>query len=123
MLCALTSPLFEAKTDLGEIDPVIVFTGTNTELSVSAFTGVEIKELARKIDKNIRTLFLAIENRIGLKYWLGYSEDHTGKLWDGIEDYGGSDLPRTYTKNELSNIVELAGFDLKRPRPRSGYLR
>jgi hypothetical protein len=60
MLCALTSPLFEAKTDLGEIDPVIVFTGTNTELSVSAFTGVEIKELARKIDKNIRTLFLAI---------------------------------------------------------------
>jgi hypothetical protein len=72
------------------------------------------------------TLFLAIENRIGLKYWLGFSEDHTGKLWDGIEDYGGSDLPRTYTKKELSGIVELAGLseqnffypypDYKKPR-------
>ena len=57
MLCALTSPLFEAKTDLGEIDPVIVFTGTNTELSVSAFTGVEIKSSREKSIKILELCF------------------------------------------------------------------
>jgi SAM-dependent methyltransferase len=53
---------------------------------------------------------LAIENRVGLKYFMGYPEDHTGKFWDGIFDYHGSDKPRTYSKNELSDLLSSAGF-------------
>jgi 2-polyprenyl-3-methyl-5-hydroxy-6-metoxy-1,4-benzoquinol methylase len=53
---------------------------------------------------------LAIENRVGLKYFMGYPEDHTGKFWDGILDYYGSDKPRTYSKKELSDLLSSAGF-------------
>lgn len=33
MLCAETKPVFEARTDLGEMDPVMVFSSFNTLLS------------------------------------------------------------------------------------------
>ena len=43
--------------------------------------------------KRIRThlapggrLVIAIENRIGLKYWAGATEDHTGIYFEGLED-------------------------------------
>ncbi len=56
------------------------------------------------------TLALAIENKIGLKYLLGYPEDHTGNFWDGILDYRGSDRPRTYSKKELADLLSSAGL-------------
>jgi SAM-dependent methyltransferase len=31
-------------------------------------------------------LIVAIENKLGLKYWAGAPEDHTGRPYDGIED-------------------------------------
>ena len=33
MLCAETKPVFEARTDFGEIDPVMVFSSFKTVLS------------------------------------------------------------------------------------------
>lgn len=54
---------------------------------------------------------LAIENRVGLKYFMGYPEDHTGKFWDGILDYYGNDKPRTYSKKELFDLLSSAGFE------------
>jgi hypothetical protein len=45
MLCALTSPEFEAATDLGAIDPEIVFTRDNflvAELSVITSSALDI---------------------------------------------------------------------------------
>jgi 2-polyprenyl-3-methyl-5-hydroxy-6-metoxy-1,4-benzoquinol methylase len=56
------------------------------------------------------TLILAIENRIGLKYWLGFPEDHTGVMWDGIRNYSNKLSPHTYTKNELTGLLEKSGF-------------
>ncbi|MCI6284320.1 bifunctional 2-polyprenyl-6-hydroxyphenol methylase/3-demethylubiquinol 3-O-methyltransferase UbiG [Selenomonas sp.] len=32
-------------------------------------------------------LVIAIENRLGMKYWSGAHEDHTGRRFDGILDY------------------------------------
>ena len=32
-------------------------------------------------------LYIAIENRLGLKYFAGSAEDHTGVYFDGIENY------------------------------------
>jgi hypothetical protein len=42
---------------------------------------------------------------------MGYPEDHTGKFWDGILDYYGSDKPRTYSRQELSSLLFAAGFE------------
>lgn len=57
-------------------------------------------------------LIIAIENKIGLKYWCGADEDHTGRLFDGIHGYPTPGTARTYSKNELTRFLEAAGFGL-----------
>jgi len=59
-------------------------------------------------------LFISIENRMGLKYWLGASEDHLGKPYSGIYDYPGNSGIRTYTRNEWMEILAAAGFNFYR---------
>lgn len=56
-------------------------------------------------------LFIAIENKFGLKYWAGAREDHTGKLFDSIEGYKESKGVRTFSKNELKNLLEECMFN------------
>ena len=55
-------------------------------------------------------LLIAIENRFGLKYWCGTPEDHSGKVFDGINGYKKSQTAITFGKKELTNIIERAGF-------------
>lgn len=55
-------------------------------------------------------LLLAIENRFGLKYWAGCTEDHVGKLFEGIEGYPDTDGVRTFTRPELIQIMEDCGY-------------
>ncbi|KOS66605.1 methyltransferase type 12 [Lysinibacillus contaminans] len=56
-------------------------------------------------------LFIAIENRFGLKYWAGAREDHTGKFFDSLEGYYDSNRVRTFSKNELLNILKDVGLE------------
>lgn len=56
------------------------------------------------------TLILAIENRMGIKYFMGYPEDHTGNYWEGILDYQSRDKPRTYSKHELAKLLKNVGL-------------
>ena len=53
---------------------------------------------------------IAIENAIGLKYLLGYGEDHVGLPWVGWEGYLDLDHVRTYSRRELASM--LAGVGL-----------
>lgn len=55
-------------------------------------------------------LYVAIENKLGLKYFAGYHEDHLGKPFVGIEGYKKSDKVRTFTRSELKNLLETNGF-------------
>jgi SAM-dependent methyltransferase len=55
-------------------------------------------------------LILAIENKFGLKYFSGASEDHTMHPFDGIEGYTHSERARTFSKPELSNLLKESGF-------------
>jgi cyclopropane fatty-acyl-phospholipid synthase-like methyltransferase len=58
-------------------------------------------------------LFVAIENRFGLKYFAGCREDHTGKLFQSIEGYHPESSVATLSKDELSNVLQEAGFAIE----------
>ena len=55
-------------------------------------------------------LVIAIENRIGLKYWAGATEDHTGLYFEGLEGYPTTDYVRTFSKPELEALLGRSGF-------------
>ena len=54
-------------------------------------------------------LLLAIENRLGLKYFAGCTEDHSGRLFDGLECYPGGGHARTFSRVEWENLLLRAG--------------
>lgn len=55
-------------------------------------------------------LLLAIENKLGVKYLAGSPEDHTGRLFDGLEDYPRGTHARTFSRSELQELLHDAGF-------------
>ena len=59
-------------------------------------------------------LLIAIENRLGLKYFAGAPEDHTDLHFFGINGYPGNQSVRTFSKNELGELLENSGFPFLR---------
>ena len=55
-------------------------------------------------------IIIAIENKMGLKYWAGCVEDHTGAWFDGIENYKNVTSVKTFTRKELERIFETVGM-------------
>ncbi len=55
-------------------------------------------------------LYIAIENRLGLKYLAGCCEDHLGKPFVGIEGYKKQDNVKTFTKSQLETLILNNGF-------------
>ena len=66
--------------------------------------------LCRSNLKKGGTFILSIENKLGLKYWAGAREDHTWKFFDSIEGYPHDKKRRTFSKNELTELLEQNGF-------------
>ena len=56
-------------------------------------------------------LIIAIENRMGMKYWAGCREDHVGYFYEGIEGYANTDGAKTFSKIELEKLFKRAGFN------------
>ena len=74
-------------------------------------TGPELllSHLARQLTES--GLFaLAIENQLGLKYLIGYAEDHLGLPWIGVDGYQLVDGPRTWSKAALGQMFADAGL-------------
>lgn len=67
-------------------------------------------ERLRSFLKKDGQLILAIENKLGIKYWAGAPEDHTGRYFDSIENYPGNDSVKTFSKKELIELLSQAGF-------------
>jgi SAM-dependent methyltransferase len=59
-------------------------------------------------------LLLAIENQLGLKYLLGYGEDHAGEPWLGVEGYPGPPAALTFARAGLGADLARAGFSQQR---------
>lgn len=67
-------------------------------------------ELARSALKPGGRLIIAIENRLGLKYFLGFNEDHVGKPYVGIQDLYTPQTAKTLGQEELRALLHRAGF-------------
>ena len=79
------------------------------------FTNSETPELKflNKLKKYLKPngkIIIAIENKLGLKYWAGAKEDHTSLLFDGIQGYLNTKKVATYSKNELKKMLSKTGF-------------
>jgi SAM-dependent methyltransferase len=67
-------------------------------------------ESAHDYLKDDGVLYLAIENQLGLKYFNGCGEDHTGIPYFGITDRYAADTPVTFGRKELAQRLHAAGF-------------
>ena len=77
-------------------------------------SGEPYQDFLRAIRKHLKAdgkVLIAIENRMGLKYFAGCTEDHTGGFFDGIEGYGKTEYVRTFARPEIEKICREAGFE------------
>lgn len=72
-----------------------------------------IKNLKRFL-KEGGIVLLAIENRFGLKYWCGASEDHLCKPFLGIQGYEEENTPVTFSKADLDALFARTGFSYRK---------
>jgi len=99
---------FEQKFDYVTCIGVLEYAG---KFSISLTPHKDFLCSIKTLLKSNGKLLLAIENKFGLKYFAGASEDHTGKVFDGIEGYlNGKDVI-TFGKQELINLLREAGFN------------
>lgn len=71
---------------------------------------INFLQFVRKFLKPEGTLLLAIENRMGLKYFAGAAEDHLAARNVGLEGRYSAGGPATFSRHELDSILELGGF-------------
>lgn len=72
---------------------------------------VEFLNIVKKHLNDNGKLIIAIENKLGLKYFAGCKEDHFGTYFEGIEGYSNTSGVKTFAKRELAEILRDAGFD------------
>jgi len=103
----LNNIVFDEKFDYITLIGVLEYAGSFTKTQNPY---LDFLKKIRALLKPEGRLFIAIENRYGLKYFSGAKEDHTGRYFDGIEGYEGIDWVKTFGKEELINLLEEAGF-------------
>ena len=69
-----------------------------------------LKIMLRHVKEGGR-LVIAIENRLGLKYFAGCKEDHLGTYFSGLEGYPDGGSARTFTRSGLERIFKKCGVE------------
>ena len=74
------------------------------------------REELRRISAHLRKtpagrIVIAIENRLGLKYFAGCKEDHSARYFDGIENYPGEHPATTFSRPALEKILRGCGMN------------
>ena len=65
-------------------------------------------------------IVMAIENKLGLKYFAGCREDHFGTFFEGIEGYTNTSGVKTFARKELEQMLKetgLSDYDFFYPYP------
>lgn len=71
---------------------------------------INMLKIASSLLEDKGVMIVAIENRLGLKYFAGCREDHLGVAFKGIEGYDKQDNVRTFSRNELLKLFKAAGL-------------
>ena len=99
------------KFDIVTLIGVLEYAGTFTH------TGNPFEDFLKTVKKYLKPdglLIIAIENRLGMKYFAGAAEDHTGEQFDGILGYPEDGRIRTFSRGELKGLIDNAGYDAVR---------
>lgn len=98
---------FENKFDYITLIGVLEYQGN---YSSSDTPYLDFLKDIKKFLKPDGKILIAIENKFGIKYWCGVPEDHTGKLFDGINGYPNGGKAKTFDKNELETMIKSSGL-------------
>lgn len=102
---------FEEKFDYiilcGVLEYASLFTQTNNP-------HVDFLKKIKSMLSEDGVILVAIENRIGLKYFSGSKEDHLSRCFIGIDNYPDIDRVKTFSRYELEEVIKEAGFDYYR---------
>lgn len=71
---------------------------------------VDYLNYLKKFLKDDGVILIALSNRLGLKYFSGYKEEHSNHYFYGINGFDDSSIAQTFSKTELSDLVKEAGF-------------
>lgn len=108
---------FDRQFDMVTLIGVLEYGGKYTQ-GVNPYLDFLLK--AYSLVKPGGDLVIAIENRLGLKYFAGASEDHYGVPFQGLNGYPDDQGIRTFSLPELKKLLEEAGcssYDLYLPLP------
>lgn len=97
----------EQKFDYVTLIGVLEYAGrfTKEEKPFQAFL-----ESVKQYLKPDGILLIAIENRLGLKYFCGAAEDHTNQIYEGINNYPHYSGVRTFSKEEMNRLLDVCGL-------------
>lgn len=94
---------FDIVTLIGVLEYARRYGGSGAEM--------EVLKKAKSFLKPDGILVLAIENKLGLKYFAGVPEDHIPRPWIGITNGYEENGARTWSRKELMELLQKAGFD------------
>mgnify|MGYP000703694515 FL=1 len=88
------------EKDLGQFD-VITLIGVLEYAQYYISSKKPYEEFLKIVLKHLKPngkLILAIENKLGMKYWAGCKEDHNGGYFESIENYPNNKGVRTFKR-------------------------
>ena len=68
-----------------------------------------LKDIRKKLKDNGK-LYIAIENRLGIKYFAGCNEDHADRKFEGIEGYPSYIRAKTFSYYEWLDLIKESEF-------------
>lgn len=100
-------PTYDIVTLVGVLEYAPIYFSGQHDAKDACLTLLKLAKTALKKDG---ILIIAIENKIGIKYWSGCPDDHTGRIFDGIHGYPEKRSPITFSKKEMETLLKAVGF-------------
>ena len=101
---------FESSERFDVVTSIGVFEYANVYADAGTDGAVEFLSKAHRLLKDGGYLIIAIENKLGLKYFSGTPEDHLWKEMYGVEGRYQAKEPVTYGRVEIEAKLKSAGF-------------
>ncbi len=101
---------FDFVTLIGVLEYAGAFFGETHESRYSLVPYLKMLKRCRTLLKEEGILIIAIENKLGVKYFSGFYEDHYSIGYQSLEDYPDYMGIRTFALGDMVRILKQAGF-------------